>query len=175
MDLTLTGALWAIFAFMALGGAVNMVRAVNPIASLLSLVLTLFSVGVLFLLMEAHFIAAVQVIVYAGAIMVLFLFVIMLLNLGHDYKSDVRGVAWVAAGSAVFGLLAWMIMGVFQSPAMLVDAGAGMLPAVAMQEYGVVGAVAMPLLREYVVGFEVTSLLLLAAIIGAILLAKRRI
>jgi NADH-quinone oxidoreductase subunit J len=175
MELTLANLLWALFAFMAVGGAVGMVAGKNPVASLLSLVLTLFSLAVLFLLMGAHFIAAVQVIVYAGAIMVLFLFVIMLLNLGHDYKSDLRGVGWIAFGSAVFGLLAWMLGGVFRSPAMLVDAGPGMLPEVAVAEYGAVGAVAMPLFREYVVGFEVTSLLLLTAIVGAILLAKRRV
>jgi NADH-quinone oxidoreductase subunit J len=167
--------LWYIFAFMALGGGVGMVAGRSPVASLMSLVLTLFSLGVLFLLMEAHFIAAVQVIVYAGAIMVLFLFVIMLLNLGHDYKSDLRGAGWIAAGSAVFGLLAWMLAGVFRSPTLLLEAGPGMLPSVATAEHGAVGAVAMPLFREYVVGFEITSLLLLAAIIGAILLAKRRV
>ncbi len=167
--------LWFIFAFMALGGSVGMVAGRSPVASLMSLVLTLFSLGVLFLLMGAHFIAAVQVIVYAGAIMVLFLFVIMLLNLGHDYKSDLRGAGWIAAGSAVFGLLAWMITGIFRSPTTLVEAGPGMLPSAAVAEYWAVGAVAMPLFREYVVGFEITSLLLLAAIIGAILLAKRRV
>ncbi|MEJ2502826.1 MAG: NADH-quinone oxidoreductase subunit J [Gemmatimonadota bacterium] len=167
--------LWFIFAFMALGGAVGMVLGRTPVASLLSLVLTLFSLGVIFLLLQAHFIAAIQVIVYAGAIMVLFLFVIMLLNLGHDYRPDLRNAGWIAAGSAVFGLLAWMIMGVFRTPALLVDLGPGLLPEQAMAEYGAVGAVAMPLFNEYVVGFEVTSLLLLAAIIGAILLAKRRV
>jgi NADH-quinone oxidoreductase subunit J len=167
--------LWYIFAFIALGGGVGMVLGRSPVASLLSLVLTLFSLGVLFLLMEAHFIAAVQVIVYAGAIMVLFLFVIMLLNLGHDYEADLRGAGWLALGSGVFGLLAWMVSGVFRGPSMLVDAGPGMLPATALEEYGAVGAVALPLFREYVVGFEVTSLLLLAAIVGAILLAKRRV
>jgi NADH-quinone oxidoreductase subunit J len=167
--------LWYIFAFTALGGGFGMVAGRNPVASLMSLVLTLFSLGVLFLLMEAHFIAAIQVIVYAGAIMVLFLFVIMLLNLGHDYKSDLRGVGWLAVGSVVVGLLGYLITRVFNSPDMVVDAGPGLLPAVAMEEHGAVGAVAMPLFQEYVVGFEVTSLLLLAAIIGAILLAKRRV
>ncbi len=167
--------LWFIFAFMALGGSVGMVAGRSPVASLMSLVLTLFSLGALFLLMEAHFIAAVQVIVYAGAIMVLFLFVIMLLNLGHDYESDLRGAGWIAAGSAVFGLLAWTITGIFRSPTLLLEPGPGLLPSVALAEHGAVGAVAMPLFQEYVVGFEITSLLLLAAIIGAILLAKRRV
>ncbi|NIW35596.1 MAG: NADH-quinone oxidoreductase subunit J [Gemmatimonadetes bacterium] len=137
--------------------------------------LTLFSLAVLFLLMEAHFIAAVQIIVYAGAIMVLFLFVIMLLNLGHDYKADLRGLPWLVVGSVVFGLLAWLISRTFSAPTTFVQSGGGPLPEAALREHGAVGAVALPLFREYVVGFEVTSLLLLAAIIGAILLAKRRV
>lgn len=167
--------LWYVFAFMALGGGVGMVVGRNPVASLMSLVLTLFSLGALFLLMEAHFIAAVQVIVYAGAIMVLFLFVIMLLNLGHDYESDLRGAGWLAAGSAVFGLMAWMLTRVVTSPEMMLNVQTGILPSAAMAEHGAVGAVARPLYGEYVVGFEITALLLLAAIIGAILLAKRRV
>ena len=167
--------LWFIFAFMALGGGIGMVIGRNPVASLMSLVLTLFSLGVLFLLMEAHFVAAVQVIVYAGAIMVLFLFVIMLLNLGHDYQSDLRGTAWIAMGSAAFGGLAWLLSDIVTSPSMMIEPGPGMLPAAAMAEHGIIGAIAIPLFRDYVVAFEITSLLLLAAIIGAILLAKRRI
>jgi NADH-quinone oxidoreductase subunit J len=167
--------LWWIFAALATMGALFMVTRQNPVASLLSLVLTLFSLAVLFLLMEAHFIAAVQVIVYAGAIMVLFLFVIMLLNLGHDYRADLRGLPALVVGSVVFGLMAWLISRAFTSPTTQVARGSGMLPADALAEHGAVGAVGLPLFREYVVGFEVTSLLLLAAIIGAILLAKRRV
>ena len=167
--------LWWIFAALAITGGLFMVTRDNPVASLLSLVLTLFSLAVLFVLMEAHFIAAVQVIVYAGAIMVLFLFVIMLLNLGHDYRADLRGLPALILGSVVFGFTAWLISRSFTAPAAEVVQGPGMLPHQAVAEHGAVGAVALPLFREYVVGFEVTSLLLLAAIIGAILLAKRRV
>ncbi|HUE76597.1 MAG TPA: NADH-quinone oxidoreductase subunit J, partial [Longimicrobiales bacterium] len=81
--MTVAALIWWVFAALAFGGAVGMVAGRNPVASLLSLVLTLFSLGVLFILMGAHFIGVIQVIVYAGAIMVLFLYVIMLLNLGH--------------------------------------------------------------------------------------------
>ena len=171
----MTELLWWIFAPLATLSAMFMVTRKNPVASLLLLVLTLFSLAVLFLLMQAHFIAAVQIIVYAGAIMVLFLFVIMLLNLGHDYQSDLRGLPWLVAGSVVFGLMAWVISRTFTAPTTMVRAGSGMRPETALEEYGAVGAVALPLFREYVVGFELTSLLLLAAIIGAILLAKRRV
>jgi NADH-quinone oxidoreductase subunit J len=167
--------LWWVFAALAFGGGIGMVAGRSPVASLMSLVLTLFSLGVLFILLGAHFIGVVQVIVYAGAIMVLFLFVIMLLNLGHDYKSDLRTVGWIAGGSAVSGVLAWLVMRTFTHETTLVVTGGGMLPAEAVEEFGAVGAVALPLFREYVVGFELTSLLLLAAIIGAIVLAKRRV
>ena len=167
--------LWWVFASLATLGGLFMVTRENPVASLLSLVLTLFSLAVLYVLMEAHFIAAVQVIVYAGAIMVLFLFVIMLLNLGHDYQADLRGFPTLIVGSVVFGFTAWLISRAFTSPATEVVQGPGPLPAQALAEHGAVGAVALPLFREYVVGFELTSLLLLAAIVGAILLAKRRV
>ena len=171
----MTELLWWIFAALAIGGGAGMVAGRNPVASLLSLVLTLFSLGVLFVLMDAHFIGAVQVIVYAGAIMVLFLFVIMLLNLGHDYRSDLRGLGWIAMASAAAGVMFWLVAETFLDVEMVVARGPGMLPEAALTEYGAVGAVGMPLFREYVVGFEVTSLLLLAAVIGAILLAKRRV
>jgi|GEM_PF-43404 len=168
--------IWWVFAPLAVGGAVGMVGFRNPVASLLSLVLTLFSLGVLFILMNAHFIGVIQVIVYAGAIMVLFLFVIMLLNLGHDYRSDIRGVGWIAAASVLAGVVFWMIANTFleELPVVAVE-GPGTLPADAIEAHGVVGALAMPLFEDYVVGFELVALLLLAAIIGAMLLAKRRV
>jgi NADH-quinone oxidoreductase subunit J len=167
--------IWWIFAVMAGSGAVGMVAGRTPVFSLLSLVLTLFSLGVLFVLMDAHFIGVIQIIVYAGAIMVLFLFVIMLLNLGHDYRSDIRGVGWIAAGSVLAGIMFWLILTPFLELGDLAVGGPGVLPAAAAEEHGVVGAIAMPLFTDHVVGFELVSLLLLAAIIGAMLLAKRRV
>jgi NADH-quinone oxidoreductase subunit J len=171
----MTELIWWVFAALAIGGAAGMVGGRNPVASLMSLVLTLFSLGVLFILMNAHFIGVIQVIVYAGAIMVLFLFVIMLLNLGHDYRSDIRGVGWIAAASALAGVLLWFVTSTFLDLGETVVAGPGKLPADAIAEHGVVGAIAMPLFEDYVVGFELVALLLLAAIIGAMLLAKRRV
>jgi NADH-quinone oxidoreductase subunit J len=167
--------IWWVFAALAIGGAAGMVGGRNPVASLLSLVLTLFSLGVLFILMDAHFIGVIQVIVYAGAIMVLFLFVIMLLNLGHDYQSDIRSVGWIAAASALSGVVLWMIVSTFLDVGTLTVATTGVTPAAAVEEHGAVGAIAMPLFQDYVVGFELVAFLLLAAIIGAMLLAKRRV
>jgi NADH-quinone oxidoreductase subunit J len=171
----MTELIWWVFAALAIGGAAGMVGGRNPIASLLSLVLTLFSLGVLFVLMDAHFIGVIQVIVYAGAIMVLFLFVIMLLNLGHDYHSDIRNVGWIAAASVLSGVVLWMIVNTVLDVGTLALEPTGMLPVAAMEEHGAVGALAMPLFGDYVVGFELVAFLLLAAIIGAMLLAKRRV
>ena len=102
-----------LFMVMAALGGILVVASRNPVASLMFLVLTLFSLAGLFVLLDAHFLAAVQIIVYAGAIMVLFLFVIMLLNLGNEQESDLRGLAGrgtaVVAGSALFAGLATIV------------------------------------------------------------------
>ncbi len=82
--------LFYIFAAAAIGGAIGVVLARNPVGSLLYMVATLGAIAATFVLLEAHFLAAIQIIVYAGAIMVLFMFVIMLLNLGHDYQGDFK-------------------------------------------------------------------------------------
>ena len=168
--------LWWIFAALALGGAVGMISGRNPVASLLFLVLTFFSLSALYVLMGAHFIAAAQVIVYAGAIMVLFMFVIMLLNLGHDYHADVRRGAWILVGFVSTGLMGWGLSRVLLEPTQ----GAPMTEAVSaidasVRELGAVGAIAQPLFRDFLVPFELTSILLLVAIIGAVLVAKRRV
>ncbi len=164
-----------IFAALALGGGIGMVASRNPVASLLFLVLTLFSLAGIYVLLDAQFIAAVQVIVYAGAIMVLFLFVIMLLNLGHDFRADVRRGAWVVAGFVGAGLIGYVVSRSVTAPGVLNDANGGAVVDASVRELGAVGAVAVPLFRDFVVPFEVTSVLLLVAAIGAVLLAKRKV
>ncbi|MFW6202060.1 MAG: NADH-quinone oxidoreductase subunit J, partial [Gemmatimonadota bacterium] len=173
----MSGLLWWIFASLAFVGGLGMVTRKNPVASLLFLVLSLFSLAALFILMGAHFIGAIQVIVYAGAIMVLFLFVIMLLNLGHDMRADLRSVGWLLAGSVTAGLIGgllgytvWSALGLNE----LSVAGGAMIDE-AVREQNAVGAIAYPLFRDYVVPFELTSILLLVAVVGAVLLAKRRV
>jgi NADH-quinone oxidoreductase subunit J len=152
-----------------------MVTRKNPVASLLFMVATLAALAGIYVLFEAHFLAAIQIIVYAGAIMVLFLFVIMLLNLGHDYQKDLKGGIWaifaflVAGGMA--GVLAWQFGfaggGAENNPAYEYFRGEEVI--------GTVGAIAHPLYTDYVVAFELTGILLLAAIVGALALAKRRV
>jgi NADH-quinone oxidoreductase subunit J len=166
--------LFFVFGGVAIGSALAMVTRRNPVASLLFMVATLAALAGIYVLFEAHFLAAIQIIVYAGAIMVLFLFVIMLLNLGHDYQKDLRGGIWgifafvVAGGMA--GVLAWQFG----------FAGGGAESGLAYQSFqgeevvGTVSAIARPLYTDYVVAFELTGILLLAAIVGALALAKRR-
>ena len=117
-------------------------------------------------------------IVYAGAIMVLFLFVIMLLNLGHDYKSDVKGGVCSVVAFATTGGLAGLILRQLgrgaDSPNFLTGNGGEAIDA-ALAEYGAVGAIARPLFTDYVVPFELVGILLLVAIVGAIVLAKRQV
>jgi NADH-quinone oxidoreductase subunit J len=140
-------------------------------------------------LLNAQFIAAIQVLVYAGAIMVLFLFVIMLLNLGHA-ESDVRGPSSVAATLVIVGLLAVELVALLQyTPGRLASElsqwptftdpatvfVAGQITQQESATKGVVGAVAGPLFQTYLVPFEITSILLLAAIVGAVVLAKRKV
>jgi NADH-quinone oxidoreductase subunit J len=146
----------------------------NPVASLLFLVLSFFSLAALYVLLGAHFIAATQVIVYAGAIMVLFLFVIMLLNLGHSYHADVRRGAWIVVGFVCSGVMGWALSRMLGGPVATTDSAALAIEA-SVRELGAVGAIADPLFRDFLVPFELTSILLLVAIIGAVLLAKRRI
>jgi NADH-quinone oxidoreductase subunit J len=163
-----------VFAGLALAGAIGVVAGRSPVSSLLSMVVCLASVAGIYVLLEAHFLAAVQIIVYAGAIMVLFLFVIMLLNLGHDYHPDVKSWAWrgfaFATVGAMFGFLARHIWGTPQ-----LAAGTGATVDALVAEHGAIGAIARPLYTDWVVPFEITGILLLVAIVGALVLAKRRV
>ncbi|HYC33180.1 MAG TPA: NADH-quinone oxidoreductase subunit J [Gemmatimonadales bacterium] len=161
----------------------------TAITAVLWLVVTMLSLAGIYVLLNAQFVAAIQVLVYAGAVMVLFLFVIMLLNLGHP-TSDLRGPSAVAAAIVIAGLLLVSLVGLWrytperlarevaQAPAFADPATLFMAGQLARQETearGVVGAVAAPLFQVYLVPFELTSILLLAAIVGAVVLAKRRI
>ena len=171
----MTTALFWFFAGLAIVAAFLCVTRRSPVASALWLVLSMFSLAAIYVLLDAHFIAAVQVMVYAGAIMVLFLFVIMLLNLGADSSTDMVG--W--PGRVIAGVLAVvMVIELWAVRQMLPDAGLT-LPAGELQrmtqEQGAVTLVAEPLFRDYLVPFEITGVLLLAATAGAIVLAKRRL
>jgi NADH-quinone oxidoreductase subunit J len=160
-----------LFGLIAIASAVAFVTRKSPVAAALWLVTTMFSLAVLFVMLDAQFIGAIQVLVYAGAIMVVFLFVIMLLNLGRPEElADIRSrKARLVAGLVGLALLAQLLaLQRFRLPR----------PAEPPpSDEGVVARVAGPLFAAdgHLLAFEVTSVLLLAAIVGAVVLAKRRL
>ncbi len=165
---------WFVFTVAAvatLAGALGVVLASNAIHAALMLVMTLFAVAVLFVAQAAHFLAAVQVIVYAGAIVVLFLFVIMLL--GIDKSEDVRreplrGQRPLAflAGLAVLGGVLLLARTTWVS-------GAASVAGPLSGEGSNVEKLARTLFTRYLLAFEATSVLLVIAVVGAVVLARR--
>ncbi len=155
-----------VLAALAVLGAVSLIVQRHPIHSALSLIVVMVALAGLFLLMGAEFVAAVQIIVYGGAIMVLFIFVIMLLNAGEEERTNFSKLATYAGiplAVAVTGLIA----------AAIVSAG-GALPAPAPSgALTSTRALCMLLFTEFVYPFELTSFLILVAILGAIVLAQR--
>ncbi len=170
-------ALFWLFAALAILSALMMVTRENPVSSALWLIGTFFSLAAIYTLLGALFIGIIQILVYAGAIMVLFLFVIMLLNLGNRYEPDIRGPVWmaVAGGSSLvlLALLARMYVG-GTTPPLGREAGPRAL-ATQVAEHGVVGAIGIPMYTDFVVHLQVAGLLLLVAVVGAVILAKRHI
>jgi len=155
-----------LFGLIAVASALLFVTRRNPVAAALWLVNVMISLAALYVMMGAHFVGAVQVLIYAGAIMVVFLFVVMLLNLGHaDAVADIRSKGWrLGAGAMGLVLLAFVLAGVREPlPRPVVDA----------RPVNAVAPVSEALFRDYLLAFEAASVLLLAAIVGAVTLAKR--
>ena len=159
------------FAALAVVSALACITRRSPVASALWLVVTLFSLAALFVVLDAQFIAVLQVLVYAGAIMVLFLFVIMLLNVGRAGPTDLKGPLGLGIGVLLAGLLLVQLLTLRRAAAG--PAGGG--TALVAPGQGMIGSVARPLFTAYLVPFEITSILLLAAIVGAVVLAKRKL
>lgn len=161
--------LFCIFAVIAVVCGLNLVIQKHPISSALSLIGVMGSLAVLYLLLGAEFLAAAQIIVYAGAIMVLFVFVIMLLNAGAEKRS---GKSWFAQIAGLPLLLAFVaVMGFLIR---------GVLPRQRLVEFGAfthgtARDVGRALFTEYLLPFEITSVLILIAIIGAVVLARKEI
>jgi len=163
-----------LFGVIALASSLAFVTRKSPIAAALWLVNTMFALAALYVMLDAHFIAAIQVLVYAGAIMVVFLFVIMLLNLGHPSEvADVRG-KWGKAAAAVLGVILLAQIAVMSGSRVRPE---WVLPRGEMDrllaEKGAIGVVADPLFTNYLLAFELTSVLLLIAIVGAVTLGRR--
>jgi NADH-quinone oxidoreductase subunit J len=159
-----------LFAFLTVTGAVMVVVLRNPLSCALFLILTFINLAGIYALMQAHFVAIAQVLVYAGAIMVLFIFVIMLLNLGYE-KFRFFDRHWSQIPGLLVALLSLLgFVAVFYKTAKgepLMDAS--FLP----KDFGTLSAVGELMFTKYLVSFELIAILLLAATVGAILLAKK--
>ena len=160
-------AIFFIFAAIAVIFALIVIMHRNPVVSALSLVVSFFALAVMYVLLEAPFLAALQVIVYAGAIMVLFLFVIMLLNLQHQAEEPTRPVqqflGYTASAAFLIGLVYYLgkyaVFRMLPTPPFVSDAR----------------AIGIRIFEAYIFPFEMVSILLLAAIVGAMLLSGRAV
>ena len=156
--------LFSVFAVIAVAGALNLLILRHPISSALSLIVVMGSLAVEYLLLGAEFVAAIQVMIYAGAIMVLFVFVIMLLNAGVEERTKGSKVAMVFGFPAMLAgglLVAWVLMRAPSEGAVNVGA-----------MYGRPKAIGRLIFHEFLLPFEVTSVLVLIAIMGAVVLAS---
>jgi NADH-quinone oxidoreductase subunit J len=155
-------------AIIAVAGAILLIAAREPIHSALSLILVMVSLAVLYLLLGAEFISAVQIIVYAGAIMVLFVFVIMLLNAGVEERTNrsqlAKYVGLPLGGLLTLELAYWLWRSVSQNAISGVQAPSG---AASTEQLSVM------LFHQFLFPFEATSILILIAILGAVVLARR--
>ena len=154
---------------MAIVGALALILAREPVHSALALVLVMISLAILYLLLGAAFIAAIQILVYAGAIMVLFVFVIMLLNAGEEVRTNVSRLAkWVGLPLGIFFLaeMAYSLFHEYGSRAAATTGASAPDPQLTQQ-------LSMKLFTEFVLPFELTSILILIAVLGALVLAKR--
>lgn len=158
---------FAVAAIIALASAVMVITVRNPVGSVLYLILSLLAQSVLYVQLSGLFVAAFLVLVYGGAILVLFLFVIMLLNLRHadlgpDTSPAVKRMGWVF-GTVLLAEMVWVSMGV--SSGLAASSG----------DFGSVPGVARLLYGKFVFPFELTSVLLLVAIVGAVIMAKKEL
>ena len=159
--------LFYLFGALAVGGALGMVLNVrNTVAGAMSLVLCMVALGGVYVLLDAYLIGVLQILVYAGAIVVLFLFVVMLLNLRGEQFGPERLVVGKVLGGVAAALLLLLLL--WLSPAFPP-------PAELPPGFGGYRNVGLVLFTDWVLAFEATSLLLLAAMIGAVVLAKRKV
>jgi NADH-quinone oxidoreductase subunit J len=156
-----------LLSFLAVLSALMVVFSKNPIHSVLYLIITFFAIAGHYVLLNAQFLAAVHIIVYAGAIMVLFLYVIMMLNLNAEVepqKSKISKFAAVTAG----GILMIVLVAAFRN---VVDTA----PSSGRRDIGLVQNLGHALFYDFALPFEVSSILFLSAMVGAVMLAKKEI
>lgn len=157
-----------LFAVIAVAGALGMVlNTRNTVAAVLSLVVTMVSLGGIYVLLGAFLIGVLQILVYAGAILVLFLFVVMLLNLRQEEFAPQRQLATKIAAAAIGVVVLAQFLVMLQ--------GAFGTPAAVPEDFGSYRQLGIVLFTDYALALEATSLVLLAAMVGAVILAKRKI
>lgn len=161
--------LFFIFAALCVGGAINLLVQKHPINSALSLIVVMGSLALIYLLLGAEFVAAVQVIVYAGAVMVLFVFVIMLLNAGAEERSRGSHVALWLGGPGVALLTGLIVFLMVRNEQRFNAVRIGNFVPSPDNTH----AVANLLFKDFLLPFEITSVLILIAIMGAVVLARR--
>ena len=162
-------AVFVVAAAMAVAGGIGVIAFREPIRCVLSLVVVMIALSILFLLLSAQFVFVVQIIVYAGAVMVLFLFVIALFGPTRELaRTRLRFQSWLSAlfVLALLGLIYAMVQGIqYRQPDKGVD----------LNVFGSVQSIAVGLFTTYLYPFELTSILLLVAAIGAIYLSRKKI
>ncbi|TAH04587.1 MAG: NADH-quinone oxidoreductase subunit J [Sphingobacteriales bacterium] len=162
-----TQILFWVLTVLALGSALMVVTSRNPVYSVLYLILCFFAISGHYILMNAQFLAVVNIIVYAGAIMVLFLFVIMLMNLNASVEPQKN--KWLKiAGAIAGGCLLLVLVAAFKDAdikTQLVQTKDG--------EIGLINNLGMALFKDYVVPFEISSVLFLSAMVGAVVIGKK--
>jgi NADH-quinone oxidoreductase subunit J len=168
MQITAEKVAFFVFAVPLVVTAIGVLWARSPVYAAMNLVAAFFFMAAIYVLLSAHLIAFMQILVYAGAVMVLFLFVIMLLNLGDEHVGTERKKAMQYLGLLGAVALASVLVAAI---ARVSDAGMRAVDA----SFGTVKAVGAVLFTEYLLPFEATSLVLLVAIVGAVVVAKERI
>jgi len=164
----MTLSLFYFLSFLSILSALMVVVSRNPVHSVLYLIFTFFAIAGHYILLNAQFLAAVHVIVYAGAIMVLFLYVIMMLNLNAEvepHKSAIQKIAATVAG----GLLMIVLVGALRNAAVPAPTGSG------GPQVGLIHNLGQSLYKDFMLPFEISSILFLAAMVGAVMLGKKEI
>jgi NADH-quinone oxidoreductase subunit J len=168
MNLSVTEILFGILSIMAIFSGICVIFSRNPVFSVLYLIITFFCIAGHYLLLNAQFLAAVHIIVYAGAIMVLFLYVIMMLNLNKETE-PVKPV-WIQFAAVISGgILMLVLVGSFKGAETL------MMHQPQNSGIGTVEYLGKVLFTDFLVPFELSSVLFLAAMVGAVLLGKKQI
>jgi NADH-quinone oxidoreductase subunit J len=165
--MSITTILFILLSVLAIGSALMVITRKNPLHSVLYLVITFFAISGHYILLNAQFLAIVNIIVYAGAIMVLFLFVVMLMNLNTEVepqKNRLAQIAGVISGGSLFlVIIAALVKSKSVTGAMELQTG----------DYGLIKTLGKVLFSDYVVPFEISSVLFLSAMIGAVVISKK--